>query len=90
MVGYCYHMSNLAANYAGRTVGVRDLSHHTSQVLNRVRSGERLVVTDRGEPVALVIPLRPSGHVRPAVGYASSGDPAWAAQAADEMRGFGE
>lgn len=40
------------------TVGVRDLSHHTSQILSRVKAGERLVLTDRGEPIAVVIPLR--------------------------------
>jgi prevent-host-death family protein len=72
------------------TVGVRDLSHRTSQVLSRVKAGERLVITDRGEPIAVVIPLRRPDRVMPAVGYASSGDPAWAARAAEELNGFGK
>lgn len=72
------------------TVGIRDLSHHTSQVLSRVKAGERLTLTDRGEPIAAVIPLRRPGAVMPATGYAPSGDPGWAARAADELTGFGE
>jgi prevent-host-death family protein len=72
------------------TVGVRDLSHRTSQVLSRVRAGERLVVTDRGEPIAVVIPLRRRDMVLPAIGYAPSGDPSWVARAAEELSGFGE
>lgn len=72
------------------TVGIRDLSHRTSQVLNRVKAGERLIVTDRGEPIAVVIPLRRRDIVLPAVGYAPSGDPGWAARAAEELSGFGE
>ena len=77
-------------NYGEHTVGIRDLSHRTSHVLNRVRAGERLVVTDRGEPIAVVIPLRRKTAVMPAVGYASSGDPHWAARTAEDMGGFGE
>lgn len=85
-------MGDLAYNYHDREhmVGVRDLSHRTSQFLNRVKAGERLVVTDRGEPIAVVIPLRRRDMVLPAVGYAPSGDPSWAARAADELSGFGE
>jgi prevent-host-death family protein len=72
------------------TVGVRDLSHHTSQVLSRVKAGERLVVTDRGEPIAVVMPFRRRDLALPAVGYASSGDPHWAVRAAEDLTGFGE
>lgn len=72
------------------TVGIRDLSHRTSQVLDRVRAGERIVVTDHGKPFAVMIPLRGARMVMPAVGYAPSGDPGWAARAAEELTGFGE
>jgi prevent-host-death family protein len=71
-------------------VPVRELTHHTSQVLARVKAGESLTITERGEPVARVVPLRRPGRRRPAVGYAASGDPAWAARAAEELTGFGE
>ncbi|MGH8792889.1 MAG: type II toxin-antitoxin system Phd/YefM family antitoxin [Stackebrandtia sp.] len=38
------------------TVGLRELSHHTSQVVNRVRNGETIVVTDHGKPVLRLVP----------------------------------
>lgn len=43
-----------------RQVGVRALRQHASAVLRRVVAGERLEVTDRGRPVALIVALR--GH----------------------------
>ncbi|MGH8895546.1 MAG: type II toxin-antitoxin system Phd/YefM family antitoxin [Egibacteraceae bacterium] len=39
------------------TVGVRELRQNLSVYLTRVRAGETLRVTDRGEPVALLTPL---------------------------------
>jgi prevent-host-death family protein len=71
-------------------VPVRELTHHTSQILARVKAGESLTITERGEPIARVVPLRRPGTRRPAVGYAASGDPDWATRAAEEMTGFGE
>jgi prevent-host-death family protein len=38
-------------------VGVRLLRQHASAVLRRVAAGERLEITDRGRPVALIVPL---------------------------------
>ena len=38
-------------------VSVRDLKNGLSEYLHRVRAGERLVVTDRGRPIAEVLPL---------------------------------
>ncbi len=38
-------------------VGVRELRQNLSVYLDRVRAGERLEVTDRGHPVAALIPL---------------------------------
>ena len=35
-------------------VGIRVLKDQLSQYLKRVRQGERIVVTDRGKPVALL------------------------------------
>lgn len=43
-------------------IGVRALQQHASAVLRRVVAGERLEVTDRGRPVALLVPL-PRGDV---------------------------
>jgi len=38
-------------------VGIRALQQHASAVVARAAAGERIVVTDRGRPVALLIPV---------------------------------
>jgi prevent-host-death family protein len=40
-------------------VGVRELRQNLSVYLDRVKSGERLEVTEHGRPVALLVPLGP-------------------------------
>jgi prevent-host-death family protein len=37
-------------------IGVRDLRNRTAQVLDAVRSGERVTLTIHGEPVADIVP----------------------------------
>lgn len=37
-------------------VGVRDLRNRTSQIVDAVRAGERVVLTVHGEPVADIVP----------------------------------
>lgn len=39
------------------TVGLRDLRHHTSDVLSRVRHGETIDVTDHGRLIARIVPV---------------------------------
>ena len=39
-----------------QTVGVRDLKNKLSEYLRRVRRGESVIVTDRGEAVAELLP----------------------------------
>lgn len=39
------------------TVSVRELRQHLSQYLRRIAAGERLVVTERRRPVAMLGPL---------------------------------
>jgi prevent-host-death family protein len=39
-------------------VGVRRLRDGLSRYLERVRAGETIVVTDRGEPVARIVPAK--------------------------------
>ncbi|MFI4945473.1 MAG: type II toxin-antitoxin system Phd/YefM family antitoxin [Burkholderiales bacterium] len=41
----------------GGNVGARELKTRLGRYLRRVRRGERLVVTDRGEPIAELRPL---------------------------------
>ena len=55
-------------------IGVRELRQHASRYLDRVAQGESLEVTDRGRPVARLIPITSdawadmiaSGRVTPA------------------------
>ncbi|WP_433258722.1 hypothetical protein ACQPYK_07465 [Streptosporangium sp. CA-135522] len=49
-----------------------------------------MTITERGEPIAVVVPLRQPKMVRPAVGYVASGDPTWASRADENLDGFGE
>ncbi len=49
---------------SGPIVGVRELRQNLSVYLRRVRAGEALEVTDRGRPVAMLVPLtKPSTAV---------------------------
>ncbi len=42
-------------------IGVRELRQHASAYLARVATGETIEVTDRGRPVALLVPTREDG-----------------------------
>ncbi|MGH8980010.1 MAG: type II toxin-antitoxin system Phd/YefM family antitoxin [Acidimicrobiales bacterium] len=43
------------------TIGVRELRRDASRWLARVRAGESVVVTDRGRPIAKMVPLQEVG-----------------------------
>ena len=59
-------------------MGLRELRHHTSEVIARVRRGETIEVTEHGTPVARLVPfeqperpavlarLQAAGRLRPA------------------------
>ena len=46
------------------SIGIRELNQQTSQILDRVRAGETIEVTDRGVPIA---EIRPVGREQSAV-----------------------
>ncbi len=48
----CYNVYTM-----GETVGVRALRQRASELLQRVAGGEVVTVTDRGRPVARLVPL---------------------------------
>ena len=52
-----YHMKNTPSRTP--QVGIRELRQNLSIYLRRVARGERLELTDRGRPVALLVPIRP-------------------------------
>ena len=39
-------------------VGIRELKQNASEVIRRVKAGESVTVTERGEPVAVINPIR--------------------------------
>ena len=41
-----------------RTIGIRELRQNASRYLRMVRDGESIEVTDRGEPIAMITPIR--------------------------------
>lgn len=45
---------------AGRRVGIRELREDLSRIVRRVERGEVVEVTDRGRPVARLVPAEPS------------------------------
>jgi prevent-host-death family protein len=45
-------------NVTMERVGIRDLKQRASAVIRRVAAGEEIEVTDRGRPVARLVPIR--------------------------------
>lgn len=39
------------------SVGIRELKGHLSEYLQRVRAGETVLITDRGQPVGRIVPV---------------------------------
>ena len=45
------------------SVGIRQLRQNASAIIRRVLEGENIDVTDRGRPVARIVPLREVGRL---------------------------
>ena len=58
-------------------VGVRALKDHLSEYLRRVGEGERIVVTDRGEPLAALMPFEETLEARWGWALVRDGVAAW-------------
>ena len=43
---------------AGTRVGTRELKNRLSQYLRRVKSGETIIITERGEPIGQIVPIQ--------------------------------
>lgn len=69
----CSHMKPPATN----TVGIRELKAHLSRHLRRVRSGTRLVVTERGRAIASITPVETPRNVEWAHALVASGRAQW-------------
>lgn len=76
------------------SVGVRELSHHTSRHLARVKAGQSLEITQGGRVIAVITPAvsadRPQ-RSRPTVGGYRSTKPLTAEEIDAQLeRGFGD
>jgi len=60
------------------TVGIRELKAHLSRHLRRVRSGSRLVITERGQAIATIQPIEPPADVEWAHAMVAAGRARWA------------
>jgi prevent-host-death family protein len=58
-------------------IGIRELKAHLSRHLKRVRSGARLIVTERGRSIATIHPVEPSGDVAWAHRMVAEGRAQW-------------
>ncbi len=47
----------MSYNTAVERVGVRELNQQTSRVIERVRRGQAVEITDRGRPIARLVPV---------------------------------
>ena len=56
----CWGYSTVSATltHMTRSVGIRALQQNASAVIGRVQAGESVEVTDRGRPVARIVPIR--------------------------------
>ncbi len=59
------------------TVGIRELKAHLSRHLRRVRSGTRLVVTERGRAIASINPVDTPSDVEWAHALVAAGRAQW-------------
>jgi prevent-host-death family protein len=46
-----------------KSIGLRELRQRASYYLRQVEAGRTVEITTRGRPVALLVPLRGTGHV---------------------------
>ncbi len=59
------------------TVGIRELKAHLSRHLRRVRSGTRLVITERGRAIASINPVETPRDVGWAYAVVAAGRAQW-------------
>ena len=59
------------------TVGVRDLKNRLSEFLRRAADGERITVTDRGRPVAVIAPPEEPPEYKAALEMVREGLASW-------------
>lgn len=59
------------------TVGIRELKDRLADFIRRVRRGERVIITDRDVPVAMLIPAGESTEAQAAWQIVREGSASW-------------
>ena len=54
-----------------KTIGAFEAKTHLSELLDRVKLGERVTITRRGEPIAMLVPLQEEPALTPGEAAAS-------------------
>lgn len=44
------------------SIGIRELRQHASKYIRRAQAGETVIITDRGQPVAQRVAVKPTGN----------------------------
>ncbi len=44
------------------TIGIRELKENLSRYMKRVKTGEKIIVTDRKKEIAIILPLAKKAH----------------------------
>jgi len=60
-----------------QSIGIRQLKAELSQLLRRVEGGEQIIVTDRGAPIARIVPAGSAGAPAWVDGVLASGQAVW-------------
>ena len=50
-----------------KTIGIRELKEHLSEALREVQAGGSIEVTNRGEVIARIVPVRAQPHDRESI-----------------------
>lgn len=76
-------MSKAPLPEPGSEVGIRDLRDHLSAWLDAVASGREITVTDRGRPVARIVPVAGRNRLEQLIAEGKVRPPLRAAEPAD-------
>lgn len=60
-----------------QSIGIRQLKAELSQLLRRVEAGEQIIVTDRGAPIARIVPAGSAGAPAWVDGVIAAGQAVW-------------
>ncbi len=75
---YCYDVTTIKEVIGLKSVGIRELKRSISSYLRDVQSGERILITDRKKPLAIITAIDNNGENETAKRLADTGLVFWA------------